>query len=241
MNLGVTSPRQLVRKSLCALLTGLDGVSSVLEISSPLDSPELLRKAALDIVLVDAFEPTADLEVLSHLRSVLPGTALLVLIEEHEDQDYQCQAISRGARGFISRDCAPEVLEKALRAMAKGEMWITHRIATRVIGKLLQREPDGSPQQAALSPREHDILALLAEGYRNKEIASMLSVSDNTIRAHIASLYRKLQVSGRVEAALYYYGKGKKNGRPPLTSPADPDSSAITHIIGGSPSTAHAQ
>lgn len=226
MNVGVTSPKQLVRKSLCALLSGLEGVSSVLDISSPLDSQELLRKAELDIVIVDASQPVADLEILSHLRSLVPSTAVLVLIEQ-EDAEYQCHAIRRGARGFISKDCAPEVLEKALKNIARGEMWIGHRIATRVIGALLQHEADGAAQQPALSPREQDILALLAEGYRNKEIASLLSVSENTIRAHVASLYRKLQVTGRVEAALYYYGKGKKTGRQPLAGPSDSGASAI--------------
>ena len=235
MNIGVTSPKQLVRKSLCALLSGFDGVLSVLDISSPLDSHELLRKAELDVIIVDAFQPVADMEILSHLRSLVPSVSVLILIEK-EDADYQCQAIRRGARGFISRDCAPEVLEKALKSISRGEMWIGHRLATRVIGTLLQQEHDNICQPV-LSPREQDILALLAEGYRNKEIASLLSVSENTIRAHVASLYRKLQVSGRVEAALYYYGKGKKAGRQPPGS----DSSAVNRNIADCVSATHAQ
>lgn len=230
MNVGVTSPKQLVRKSLCALLSGLGGVSSVLDISSPFDSPELLRNAALDVVLLDAFELTADLEVLSHFRALIPAAAVLVLVEE-DDDEYHCEAIWRGARGFISKDCGTEVLEKALRAASKGEMWIGHRTATRVIGRLLQRQPNEVADQPVLSPREQEILALLAEGYRNKEIASILSVSENTIRAHIASLYRKIQVSGRVEAALYYFGKGKKNGRSPLLVPPDEREIPIPHAV----------
>lgn len=238
MNVGVTSPKQLVRRSLCALLAGLDGVSSVLDISSPFDSPELLKRAALDIILIDAFESGADLEVLSHLRSLLPAAPVLVLIEE-EDDDYHCEAICRGARGFLSKDCAPEVLEKALKAMSKGEMWIGHVTASHVIGRLLQRQPNELADQPVLSPREQEILALLAEGCRNKEIASILSLSENTIRAHVASLYRKIQVSGRVEAALYYFGKGKRNGRLPLGSqdePGDPPRPIAHHL-----STAQAQ
>lgn len=240
MNVGVTSPKQLVRKSLCALLSNLDGVSGVLDISSPFDCSELLRKAALDVVLLDGSELVADLEVISHLRSLIPAAAVLVLVEEENDE-YHCEAIWRGARGFISKDCAPEVLEKALKATSKGEMWIGHVTATRVIGRLLQRQPNEPAGQPLLSPREHEILALVAEGYRNKEIASILGVSENTIRAHIASLYRKLQVSGRVEAALYYFGKGKKNGRPPLLAPHDEDESSITRAFPRNLSTVQAQ
>lgn len=240
MNVGVVSSKQLVRRSLCALLSGLDGVSSVLDISNPFDSADLLKKAALDLVILDALEPATDLDVLSHLRSLLPAVAVLVLVED-EDDDYHCEAMWRGARGFLSKDCAPEVLEKALKAMSKGEMWIGHGTATRVIGKLLQGQPNHLGGQPVLSPREQEILALVAEGYRNKEIASMLSLSENTIRAHIASLYRKIQVSGRVEAALYYFGKGKKNGKPSLPSSPVEDGVPTPRLVARAFSTAQAQ
>jgi DNA-binding CsgD family transcriptional regulator len=88
-----------------------------------------------------------------------------------------------------------------------------------------------------LSRREQEILALLAEGYRNKEIGSILSVSENTIRAHVASLYRKIQVTGRVEAALYYFGKGSKNGRPRPPMPSMLTS--LTAPAGDSATSAH--
>jgi DNA-binding NarL/FixJ family response regulator len=215
MNVGVTSPKALIRKSLCALLSGLEGVSAVLDLHDPLEAPERLKNAALDVMLVDALDPSTDFEVFSHLRAVLPQARVLVLADD-PDEDYQLQAIRQGARGFVSKDCAPEVFERALKGVARGEMWIGHGLATRIIGKLLQHEANGNGDQPVLSRREQEILALLADGYRNKEIAGLLSVSENTIRAHVASLYRKIQVGGRVEAALYYFGKGRKNGRAKL-------------------------
>ena len=228
MNIGVTSPKALIRKSLCALLSGLDGVSSVLDLASPMEAPETLRHMLLDVLLVDAIDPSTDLEFLSYLHAVLPQTRVLVLADD-ADEDYQVQAIRQGARGFVSKNCPSEIFERALKGVARGEMWIGHSVATRIIGKLLQHEASRDHEQPALSRREQEILALVAEGYRNKEIAGILSVSENTIRAHVASLYRKIQVTGRVEAALYYYGKGRKNGylRPPLTSPEVPLSDGI--------------
>lgn len=223
MNVGVTSPKALIRKSLCALLSGVEGISSVLDLERPLETPEMLRKARLDVLLMDALEPSTDLELLSYLRSVLSGTRVLVLTDD-ADEDYQLQAIRLGARGFVSKDCPPDVFERAVKGVARGEMWIGHGAATRIIGKLLQRQNNRDGEQPLLSRREQEILALLAEGYRNKEIGGILSVSENTIRAHVASLYRKIQVTGRVEAALYYFGKSGRNGRPkhPAPSPLIP-------------------
>lgn len=185
----------------------------MLDLGSPLAEPEALRRAGLDVLLVDALDPSTDFELLSHLHAILPGTRVLVLTDD-ADEDYQFQAIRQGARGFVSRDCAPEVFARAVKGVAKGEMWIGHGAATRIIGKFLQRDGNEDDDQPVLSRREQEILALLAEGYRNKEIGSILSVSENTIRAHIASLYRKIQVTGRVEAALYYFGKSRKSVRP---------------------------
>ena len=213
MNVGVTSPKALIRKSLCALLSGIEGVSTVVDLRNPFEVSETLKMTTLDVMLVDTIDPSTDFQTLSHLRAVIPQTRVLVLSDE-VDEEYRLEAIRQGARGFVSKDCLPEVFERALKGVGRGEMWIGHGLATRIIGKLLHHEAGGDADQPALSRREQEILALLAEGYRNKEIASILSVSENTIRAHVASLYRKIQVTGRVEAALYYFGKGRKNGRP---------------------------
>jgi len=212
MNVGVTSPKALIRKGLCALLSGMKGVSTVIDLRDPLEAPATLKMTSLDVMLVDTVDPSTDFETLSRLRAVIPQTRVLVLADDADD-DYQLQAIRQGARGFVSKDCPAEVFERAVKGVARGEMWIGHGLAGRVIGKLLQRVANEADDQPALSRREQEILGLLAEGYRNKEIASILSVSENTIRAHVASLYRKIQVTGRVEAALYYFGKGRKNGR----------------------------
>jgi DNA-binding NarL/FixJ family response regulator len=210
MNVGVTSPQALIRKGLCALLTQIEGISSVLELDGSVEALERLKKASPDILLVDAVEPSTDFKVLCQVRALLTRTRILVLTDEG-DEDYQLQAIRSGAHGFVSRNCPPEVFERALRQVARGEVWVGRGLATRIIGKFLQSEA-ADPKAPELSRREQEVLALLAEGYRNKEIASILSVSDNTIRAHVSSLYGKIQVAGRVEAALYYFDRNRKNG-----------------------------
>ena len=219
MNVGVSSPQALIRKGLCALLTQIEGVSSVLDLDGSLEALERLKKASPEILLVDAVDPSTDFKVLCQMRALLTRTRLLVLTDDG-DEDYQLQAIRSGAHGFVSRNCPPQVFERALRQVARGEIWIGHGLATRIVGKLLQSE-SADPKEPGLSRREQEVLALLAEGYRNKEIAGILSISDNTIRAHVSSLYAKIHVAGRVEAALYYFDRNRKNGhaRPQLLHP----------------------
>jgi DNA-binding NarL/FixJ family response regulator len=210
MNLGVVGSKVLARKSLCALLSGIQGLRVVLDTASPVRDLDQLKKAAPDILLVDAADPGVDFEVLGLVRTLLPQTKMLLLADcIHED--YQLQAMQQGACGFVSKDCTPETLERALKLVAKGEIWVSHGLATSIIRKYLQGgslNADGRPE---LSRREQETLALLAEGYRNKEIADFLSVSENTVRAHVTSLYKKIQVGSRVQAALYYFGKSTHN------------------------------
>lgn len=207
-------------------------MSRVLDLDGSLAAVEELKRIGPDILLVDSVDATTDFDVLSRTRALLPEMRVLILADE-PDEDYEVQAIRLGARGFVSRSCSPEVFERALKHVAKGEMWIDHGLASRIIGKLLQSEGNHNSGEPELSRRELEVLSLLSDGYRNKEIASILSVSDNTIRAHVSSLYRKIHVSGRVEAALYYFAKVRKNGSkgPPvlLSSPErDADDSSAT-------------
>jgi two-component system nitrate/nitrite response regulator NarL len=196
--------------------------------ASPIRDPHQLKKAAPDILLVDAGNPAVDFEVLGLARTLLPQTKVL-LLTDGMDEDYQLQAMRQGACGFVSKDCTPDTLERALKRVAKGEIWVSHELATSIIGKYLQGGSSNSDGRPELSRREQETLALLAEGYRNKEIANFLSVTENTVRAHLTSLYRKIQVGSRVQAALYYFEKNKHIGHPrpretlpPSSAPGSP-------------------
>ena len=185
----------------------------MLDLDGSLSAVEELKRIGPDILLVDSVNATTDFDVLSRTRALLPEIRVLLLADE-PDEDYQVQAIRLGARGFVSRSCAPEVFERALKHVAKGEIWIDHGLASRIIGNLLQSDSNHNSGEPELSRRELEVLSLLSDGYRNKEIASVLSLSDNTVRAHVSSLYRKIHATSRVEAALYYFAKVRKNGSP---------------------------
>ncbi len=210
MNIAVASARLLIRKSLCTLISQMNGYRVVLDLDSPFDNLELLRKSHLDILLIDTASLVDGHKLIPKLCSILPQTKILLLSgDTHED--YQVHAIRDGARGFISETCDPRILDRALQLVAKGEIWVTHHLATRIIGQFMRLQEPGDGNNAKLSRREREILALLAQGHRNKEIASLLSISHNTIRAHLATLYRKIHVDSRLGAALYYFEEARRD------------------------------
>jgi len=212
MNIGVSSPRVLIRKSLCALLSQTQGFQVVLDLNTPSDDLELIRKSHLDVLLIDAVDTVSCSKCLSQLRTLVPEIKI-VLLSDGGDEEYQLQAIRQGARGFVWKTCEPATLEKALKLVAKGEIWASHQVLSRLIGKFMRWQDPEHDNLVKLTRREREILTLLAQGCRNKEIAGILAVSENTIRAHLVKLYRKIRVTDRLTAALYYFERAKQKGQ----------------------------
>jgi LuxR family transcriptional regulator of csgAB operon len=105
---------------------------------------------------------------------------------------------------------------KAIGVVEKGEIWVSRSVASRLISKL--SEIPVSPNSNGLTPREWKVLGLLASGTRNKEIANRLSVSENTVKTHLYTIYRKLNVDCRLAATLYYFQHVKSDGKYPHKS-----------------------
>lgn len=205
MNIGVVSPWVLTRKALCSLLTARKDIKVVLEVDSALRNFEPIQQARPDVLLVEVVDPAADLELMARVRKLFPETRVL-LLSPTTDEDFELRAIRAGAWGCVSKESEPEILEKALRAVGQGEIWASHRLATLIIMKSLP----GKEEEEELTQREWEILALVSSGYQNKEIASRLSISSNTIKAHLSAIYKKLQVRTRLGAALHYFQQARQ-------------------------------
>jgi DNA-binding NarL/FixJ family response regulator len=215
MNLGVASALVLTRKTLCAWLTGIKGFRVVLDVDSTLDSLDQIRKTRPDVLIIDTLNPTSDLEIITRVSKLLPQTKILLLSDVAEER-FELEAIRAGAHGTVSKRSDPKVLERALKVVGEGEIWMSHRVARSIISEFRRwRQPVEEKSSGQLTKREEAILALLADGYRNKEIASRLTISENTIKTHLNTIYRKLQVSSRVEAALRYFEQAKHRCRLP--------------------------
>lgn len=126
------------------------------------------------------------------------------------------RAVKAGVRGCFSKRPEPQAFERALRAIGqRGEAWVSHQAAAQIIGKFMQG--DGNRQSPAnrLTEREWKILALVASGCHNKEIATRLFISENTIKTHLYTVDKKLGVSSRLGAAMHYFRQARQEPAPP--------------------------
>jgi len=222
MNVGIAIPYAVSRAGVRALLVVQKDIQVAIEVDSVLDNVEAILSARPDVLIVSAPEQPVDLTTLSRMLKLLPETRILLLTDK-PDEEFEFQAIRTGAWGCVSRRCTSEVLAKALRTIASGEIWVSGPVATRLIGKLAQWQVMNGENPNGLTRREWEVLGLVANGGHNKEIANRLSVSENTVKTHLHNIFGKIHVDSRLGATLHYYHHATRSG---LTENAPPAPSA---------------
>lgn len=186
----IVDDHTLVRAGLCRLLQTFGGVLVVGEASNADQALELAVQHHPEVVLMDLSLPgRSGLEALSDIRRRVPQ-ARVVMMSMHDDTAHVCDALDRGAVGFVVKDAAPQELEVALRAAHSGQVFLSPQISTRMLAPMLGRErPTGI---AALSPRQRQILRQLGNGRTTKEIAAELGISVKTVETHRARMMEAL-------------------------------------------------
>lgn len=189
---------QLVRAGLGALVDSADDLDVVAQVADGREALEAARSLRPDVVLMDLSMPVMDGVEATRLLSVeLPETRVVVLTS-FSDKGRVSEALEAGAIGYLLKDCEPAELLAAIRAAARGHAPIDSRVAHAL---LPGREPDGPAHD--LSPRELEVLALVADGLANKQIARRLGITERTVKAHVGSVFRRIGVGDRTSAALW--------------------------------------
>jgi DNA-binding NarL/FixJ family response regulator len=162
-----------------------------------------LPKEQPDIVLMDIQLPNmSGIECCAQLKQMLP-TAQIIMVTVYEDTERIFKALRAGACGYLLKRCTPEELIAAIREVRQGGAPMSREIARKVIFSF--QEPLAAAAEVEdLSPREKEILELLAVGFPNKQIADRMGVTDGTVRWHLRHVYNKLHVRSRTEAALKF-------------------------------------
>jgi len=217
VRVGVISPYELSRKGLCSLISSCSNCALVLELPSIPEDLDIARKAQPEVLLFQTSGCVSDLDAVSRLHKLVPKIKILLYVDK-ADEETELQALRAGACGCISRSIDLNTLLKAFDFVGRGELWVSRHVATRVIEKLAQAESANNTTSNELTCREWEILALLSSGSRNKEIASALSVSENTVKTHLGIIYRKINVDCRLAATLYYFQHARSDGEIPLRS-----------------------
>ena len=164
---------------------------------------ELAKKIQPDIILLDLRMPElGGLDVLPALRKELPNIPVVMLTTSNDESDL-IKALRSGAQGYLLKDMEPEELVAALRDIEKGKNVVAADL-TDALARMVQGETplDDEGPFKELTPRETEILCLLAEGQSNKLIARNLGISDGTVKLHVKAILRKLSIHSRVEAAV---------------------------------------
>lgn len=158
---------------------------------------------APDVVIMDIQLPDGSgIECTARLKRLLPATQIM-MFTIYEDSEQICRALEAGASGYLLKRTAPEVLLRSIHELKHGGVPMTGEVARKVI-QSFRREPAGTVKLEQLTPREEEVLNLLAKGCLSKEIARQLSVSVETVNTHLKHIYEKLHVRSRTEAVIKY-------------------------------------
>ena len=225
MNVGVASQSLLFRKALCALLTGAGISSCVTEVCSVLDLADSSDKSQPLVLLVHTTTPIDGIASVHELRELHPE-ARIILLADHPDEESCAQALEAGAWGCLSTTENPQLLIKAISKVAEGERWFAHRVTSIVVERLVASRGMNTKFAGNLTPREWEVLVLIAKGLPDKEVASRLFISRETARSHTKSIFKKLQVSTRRAAAVYYF----RHVRGQNSLPETPQAAAIPDV-----------
>ena len=162
-----------------------------------------------EIVLMDIQLPKlSGIECTAQLKQLLPA-AQIIMVTVYEDTERIFKALRAGACGYLLKRCTPEELLAAIREVRHGGAPMSREIARKVIASF-QEPIVAAAAVEDLSPREREILVLVAQGFPNKEIAQRVGVSDGTVRWHLRHVYHKLHVRSRTEAALKFHSAGSR-------------------------------
>lgn len=191
------------RAGIRALLDGIAGVEVIGEAGSGEEALELAAQAP-DVILLDiAMKGMSGLEVAARLRESHPGMKVLIL-SMHSSEEYVLQALRAGAAGYLVKDSATAELELALRAVMRGETWLSPAVSRQVVDGYVQRM-GAQTTSDSITPRQREVLKLIALGRSTKEIAFDLNLSVKTVETHRAQIMERLairEVAGLVRYAI---------------------------------------
>jgi DNA-binding NarL/FixJ family response regulator len=201
----------LVRAGLVELLSNDPAIEIVGRASTGREAVERARRLSPDVVLMDVRMPDLDgIAATRELTRAAPEVRVLILTTFEQD-DYVFGAMRAGASGFLLKRTRPEELIAAVHTVAAGDGLLSPSVTRRVIDRMAQQPTPELADQAKLdelTPREREVLALVARGLSNREIAAELVVEEATVRSHIRRILMKLDLRGRVQIVIFAYETG---------------------------------
>src|SRR6202521_4620557 len=224
IRIGVADDHPIFRDGLCKLLALEEDFEVVAQASDGRQVIDVLQQYQPDVLLLDLKMPGLDgLGTLQRLQAAKNKTRVIVLTASDDKNEF-VQAMKLGTSGIVLKQTATELLIKSIRKVHAGEIWLDSHTTAAVIRQFVAADemPASSmPQTAAprererspLSQREREIVALVAQGFKNKEMAEKMFISEQTVKNHLHNIFDKLGVSDRLESALHTIHNNLHTGR----------------------------
>ena len=216
MKVGIISPRVLIRRALSTFLASTGAALVVMEGGNLHECRDEIKRSRAEMLIVDL--DGQGLESLSDLKRLGIAARVVALMDDLDGASY-ARAFQIGIWGCLSTKQSPMVLQKALDCVARGERWMPQQ---SVMKGLVEMRGQGAAIAEQLTPREWQVLGLMANGFRNKEIAARLNISDETVKSHAKSIYGKLKIKGRRDAFFRYFEFIRSLEAAPDMNPAEP-------------------
>ena len=210
----IADDHPIVREGLRRLLSLEEDIDIVGEVGDGEAVIASVEQCEPDVVLLDLRMPGMDgLTALQRLRKMNRKTKVLVLTAS-EDKNEFVEAMKLGCSGIVLKQTAAELVVKSIRKVHSGEIWLDSHTTAAVMRQFASPHEPGAPggvrsrDRSPLSQREREIVGLVAQGYKNKEMAEKMFISEQTVKNHLHNIFDKLGVSDRLELALYAIHKG---------------------------------
>lgn len=209
----VADDHPLFRRGLLSLLEDTPEFEIVGEAANAMQSIELARQVEPDVILMDVIMPGGGVEATRIICQSMPHIKVLML-SASEDNENLFSAIDAGASGYLLKEGKPEELVEAIRQVHRGQSALSPAVAAKVLQRMrgggapAAPPPPAPPDEMLLTPREVEVIGLLAHGLTNQEIAEELALSENTVKNHLRNILRKTRVRNRVEIVAWAMQKG---------------------------------
>jgi DNA-binding NarL/FixJ family response regulator len=201
----VAEDHAMVRSGLVELLSVADDIDVVGTAGNGEEALGAVEELSPDVVLMDLSMPVLDGIEATKRLSEAPDAPRVVVLTSFSDRDRILGALDAGAVGYLLKDAEPEELVRGVRAAARGESPLDPKAATAVLSARAERRTGGAEE---LSPREREVLVLVAAGLPNKLIARRLDISEKTVKAHLTRVFQQIGVTDRTQAALWAERQG---------------------------------
>jgi DNA-binding NarL/FixJ family response regulator len=204
----IADDHSIMRRGVRALLEDHPGWEVCGEASNGREAIEMAERLRPEICIIDVSMPELNgIETTRRLRASLPGTEVVVLTV-HDSEDLAASILAAGARGYVLKADVAQDLTAAVEALARHTPFFTRRVADSVVDRLVHGKPAAQGVLGLLTPREREIVQLIAEGQRTHRIATVLGISDKTVETHRTAILRKLHLKSVVDVVRFAIRNG---------------------------------